>query len=88
MVWRIELTDAATKALSKLDRQDAQRITRFLRECVAPAPDPRDIGKALQGELRPYWRYRVGPYRLVCHIEDGALRVLVVRVARRKDVYR
>jgi mRNA-degrading endonuclease RelE of RelBE toxin-antitoxin system len=27
-------------------------------------------------------------YRLICDLQDGALRVLVLEVAHRKDVYR
>jgi len=88
LAWRIELADAAVKALKKIDRQDARRITRFLHERVAPAANPRQYGKALQGDLRTYWRYRVGAYRVICYIDDHALRVLVIRVAHRKDVYR
>lgn len=88
MGWRIELTDAARKALAKLDRAAAKRITRFLHERVAPASDPRRLGKRLQGELGEYWRFRVGPYRVIAHVEDEEVRVLVVRVAHRKSVYR
>jgi len=86
--WRIEFSDSALKALKKIDKQAAQRILRFIRERILTSDDPRAHGKALQGELRTYWRYRVGDYRLICHIEDNALRILVVRIAHRKDVYR
>lgn len=88
MAWRIELTDAAVKALGRIDRPDARRILRFLHERIAAASDPRQLGKPLRGELRTYWRYRVGAFRIVCHIEDERLCVLVVRVAHRKAVYR
>lgn len=88
MGWRVELSDAAVKALRKIDPQAATRIIRFIRERILTADDPRAHGNALQGELRTYWRYRVGAYRLICHIENETLRVLVVRIGRRKDVYR
>lgn len=88
MGWRVELSGAAVKALRKIGPQAAQRITRFIRERILAADDPRAHGKALQGDLRTYWRYRVGAYRLICHIEDDALRVLVVRIAHRNDAYR
>jgi mRNA interferase RelE/StbE len=38
--------------------------------------------------LGSYWRYRVGDYRIICDLQDGTLRVLVLEVAHRKDVYR
>ena len=88
MAWRIELTDSARKTLKKIDPQVARRIATYLRERIATAGEPRDLAKSLQGELRQYWRFRVGDYRLVCDIQDDVLRVLVIRIAHRKHVYR
>lgn len=87
MAWRIELTETARKALEKLDPQTARRISIDLRERFATADEPRHDAKSLQGELREYWLFRVGDYRLVFDIQDGVLRVLVVRIANRKQVY-
>ena len=51
--------------------------------------DPRSIGEALKGSrLGIYWKYRVGDYRVIANIEDGALRILVVRIGNRREVYR
>ena len=47
------------------------------------------IGEALKGsKLGEFWKYRIGDYRIIAHIEDVALRVLVVRVGSRDKVYR
>jgi len=35
-----------------------------------------------------FWKYRVGDYWLICKIEDGRLIVLVLRVGRRREIYR
>lgn len=43
-------------------------------------------GKALTGPLGTYWRYRVGDFRIICDIQDDALRVLVIRIGNRRDV--
>jgi mRNA interferase RelE/StbE len=86
LVWRIELTDSAVKQLSKLGKVDAKRITTFLRERVVD--DPRASGKALTGPLGGLRRCRVGDYRIVCELQDAVLRVLVVRIANRREVYR
>ncbi|MHB8784891.1 MAG: type II toxin-antitoxin system RelE family toxin [Thauera sp.] len=43
--------------------------------------DPRSIGEALKGSrLGAFWKYRVGDWRIIANIEDGALRILVVRI--------
>jgi mRNA interferase RelE/StbE len=57
-------------------------------ERIAELANPRSTGKALTGPLGGLWRYRVGDCRVVCEIQDGALRVLVVRVGNRREIYR
>ena len=88
LAWKIEFTPEAEKQLERLDKQVAKRITRFLKERVAVLEDPRALGEPLKGRLREFWRYRVGDYRILCHIEKGRLLVLVVRVGHRRDVYK
>jgi len=89
LAWEITYQTAAQKALSKLDRQTAQRITKFLRERVASLDDPRSIGEALTGNtLGSYWKYRVGDYRIVADIEDKILRITVIKIGNRREVYR
>lgn len=89
MAWKVELDHAAERELGKIDPQAARRILSFLYERVAPLDDPRSIGEALKGsKLGLFWKYRVGDYRIISSIEDGALRVLVVRIGNRREVYR
>ena len=71
-----------------MDRQTARRLVRYMEERVATRDDPRSLGRALTGPFAGLWRYRVGDYRIVCEVQDGVLRVLVVRVGRRNSVYR
>ena len=88
MAWTIEYTDAARRQLRKLDKSSARRILDYMDKRIAPSEDARSLGKALRGPLGEFWRYRVGDFRIICQLNDGLLRVLVVRVADRKDVYR
>ena len=89
MAWRIEFDPAAEKELDSLDPQVARRILRFLQERVMPLEDPRSIGQALKGiRFGEFWKYRVGDYRVIARIEDDGLRILVVRIGNRREVYR
>lgn len=89
MAWTISYAETARKQLRKLDRQSARRIIDFMDERIAPQQDPRSTGHALTGPLLgAYWRYRVGDYRIICDIQDGALCVLVIEIGNRRDVYR
>jgi len=89
LVWRIEFEEAALKELATLDKPVARRILAFLRERVAVLDDPRSLGEARKGsKLGEFWKYRVGDYRIVAHIEDDVLRILVLKVGKRREVYR
>lgn len=88
MAWTIDYTQTALNQLRKLDKQSARRILDFLDKRVAQRDDPRSTGKALTGPLGGLWRYRVGDFRVICEIQDGELRVLVVELGNRREVYR
>jgi mRNA interferase RelE/StbE len=88
LVWTIDYTDTAKEQLRKLGRPVARRIVDFMDERIAASGNPRQTGKALTGPFGGFWRYRVGDYRVICDIQDGALRVLVVLVGSRDKVYR
>ena len=88
MGWRVEISRAAEKQITRLNRNTQRLILRFLRERVAVAENPRRWGKPLHGEKRDLWRYRVGDYRLICDIQDEKITVLVLVIGHRKDVYR
>jgi mRNA interferase RelE/StbE len=89
MAWRIEYDAGAEKDLSKLDRQIAQRIIKFLGQRIANLDDPRSIGEALKGsKLGDLWKYRVGDYRIIADIQDKVLHIYVVQIGDRKEVHR
>jgi mRNA interferase RelE/StbE len=89
MAWRIEYDAGAEKDLSKLDRKIARRIIKFLGQRVAKLDDPRSIGEALKGStLGDFWKYRVGDYRIIADIQDKVLRIYIIEVDNRKQVYR
>jgi mRNA interferase RelE/StbE len=89
MAWRIELSDLARKNLKQLDPQNAKRVLTFLNARLTHLEDPRSIGEALRGsKLGELWKYRVGDFRIISSIEDKTVRIIVVRIGNRKDVYK
>lgn len=87
MVWKIELSSGAEKALGKLGAAEAKRIAQGLR-AIAELDDPRQRGKAMVGNYAGYWRYRLGDYRVIARIEDGRMIIVVIAVGHRREVYR
>ena len=88
MAWTLRFTETALKQLGKLDRKIAGQITRVLEERIAKSRNPREFGKALTGELKGYWRYRIGHYRVICELKDRELIVLALAIGHRRDIYR
>jgi mRNA interferase RelE/StbE len=89
MAWSIDFDPRARRELKRLDPQVGRRLSCFLFERIAPLEDPRSIGEALKGsELGELWKYRVGDYRIIVSIEDKLVRILVVRIGNRREVYR
>jgi len=86
LAWILEFSKDSEKQLAKLDRTAARRIVRALEE-LAAIGKPRDTGKPLKGNLAEYWRYRVGSYRMLCLIDDANLRLVVIEVGHRQNVY-
>jgi len=88
LTYAVRLDPRAAAELRKLDRSAQERIARFLSTDIESHEDPRGQGKPLTGGKAKLWRYRVGNYRVVCHIDDAERTVVVMRIGHRKDVYR
>lgn len=87
MVWTIDFDKKARKEFESLDKSAQNQIDKFLMKLMK-ATNPRQYGEGLKANLQPYWRYRIGDYRLICNIEDETVTVLVLRVKHRKEVYK
>jgi mRNA interferase RelE/StbE len=86
-IWRVEFDRDAARDLRKLGAEAERAILRYLRQRIATSEDPRRFGRALTGDLKGLWRYRVGAYRIVAAIEEDRFVVLVVTVGHRREVY-
>jgi mRNA interferase RelE/StbE len=88
LVWTIEYADSARRQLLKSDMQTARQLIDYMGERFAVMDNPRDSGKALTGPLGGLWRFRIKDWRVICDIQDGALRVLVLQIGNRREIYR
>lgn len=82
----VAFSDKAEKQFLKLDNTIQKQIKKFILK-LEKLEDPRAEGKMLVGNLRDFWRYRVGDYRLICRIHDDALEILVVEIGHRREIY-
>jgi mRNA interferase RelE/StbE len=86
--YNLEFTAQALKQFLALPKTVQVRIQSYINTYIHGAAHPRMQGKALAGQYKGGWRYRIGNYRLICKIDDDRLTVLAVKVGNRKDVYR
>lgn len=73
------------KTLTRLERVDQRRIQATI-DLLADEPRPPGCVK-LSGEDAAY-RVRVGSFRVLYEVHDHELKILVVNVGHRRDVYR
>jgi mRNA interferase RelE/StbE len=88
LAWTVEWDERAVRDAKKLDQEARNKIAAYLRERIATDDDPRRFGKPLLGQKAGLWRYRVESYRIVCHIQDDRLVVLILAVGHRRVIYK
>ena len=82
--YSLEIKRSAAKELAQVPPKDRGRIIARIQ---ALAEDPRPVGaEKLSGQER--YRVRQGDYRILYEIEDQILRIMVVKIGHRRDVYR
>ena len=87
MEYKVELSEQALKSLKKIDRHQVKIIFGWIEKNLAGCQNPRMHGKALVGKQKGHWRYRVGAYRIIADIQDERVRILLVNIAHRREVY-
>ena len=85
--YKVEFAKGALKELKKLDKYTLGLIVGWIRKNLEGCENPRLHGKALTGDKKDLWRYRVGDYRILAEIDDGKITILVLAVGHRRDIY-
>ena len=70
--------------LVRLSRLELEHIYNAIETKIKIRPDL--YGLRLRGELKEYWKLRVGDFRIVYKIEKEIVFILVIE--NRKDVYK
>jgi mRNA interferase RelE/StbE len=85
MRYLVELRPGAARVLRKLPPIDRSRIARRI-DALTLTPRPAGA-KMLSGPER-FYRIRVGDYRVIYQVSDEVLRLLVLRIGHRREIYR
>jgi mRNA interferase RelE/StbE len=85
--YTVRIDDKARKQLRKLDKVQAKLIANWIDKHLEGCHDPRARGRALSGNLKGYWRYRVGHYRLMAQIKDSIVTIVIIDIDHRSRIY-
>jgi len=85
--YKVRVEKGAAKTLKKMDPYQAKIIMGWIRKNLIGTINPRQHGKALRHEHSDKWRYRVGDYRLISHIDDSNITILILEIGHRRDIY-
>lgn len=88
MGYEVRFSDKALKALKRIDKNQAKIIISWIEKNLQGTPNPRLYGKILVGDKKGYWRYRVGAYRIIAEIVDSQVRIEIINIGHRSDVYK
>ena len=88
MKYKILFDKNADKQLKKIDKTQQRIIVNWIIKNLENTNDSRVFGKALKGNLKDYWRYRVGDYRIIAEINDAEIKILIIETGHRKDIYK
>lgn len=82
MAYQIIWSESAARELGKLERTVARRILEHVEELRLT---PKRGLRRLVGV--PYYRMRVGDYRVIVEVLEDKLLILVLKVGHRRSVY-
>ena len=82
MTYQVIWSEGAAQELTKLDRSIARRI---LDHVEGLRTNPRRGLRRLVGV--PYYRLRVGDYRVIVELMEDKLLILVLKVGHRRSIY-
>ena len=83
-IYELLLSKAARKKLTSFPILIQNKI---IEDISLLASIPRPSGCKKLKAYKNAYRIRVGDYRIIYEIEDRALRILVIAIGNRKDVY-
>ena len=86
--YKLIFSNDFKKILPKLDKTVQKLVLSYIKKYLENTDNPRAHGKALIGDKKGYWRYRIGSYRLIVEIHDEELIIVALTFGHRKNVYK
>ena len=85
-MFAIEYSKQAVKVKAKMPKGIAKRIDAELESIAANPAKYAGDWKRLRGS--PFWRLRIGDWRIICEIVKNKLIIYVLKIGSRGDIYK
>lgn len=88
MKYQFYTTSTFDVQFKRLDHSVQIAVNKWIQAHLIQTENPYASGKAFSGNLKGYWRYRIGSYRLLVKINDHELIILAIDIDHRSVVYK
>lgn len=86
MVYNAIWHEESLKDLKKFNRTIAKKIVEKVKNYLIQ--DPIKLGTSLKGNLKGFYRYRIGDYRVIYVIDQAEKKIIILNVNHRKKIYK
>ncbi len=87
MKFKLLITKEFDSQFKILDKSVQKIVFKWIHNHLMDTENPIAYGKPLKANLKGYWRYRIGNYRMITEIKDEELVIVAISIAHRNDVY-
>jgi len=85
-MYAVEYSKSSQKALRRLPRNLMNRIFNKMENIARNPYSHHNNVKSLKGS--PYYRLRVGDWRVIYEIQDDQILIIVLKIASRGEIYK
>lgn len=86
--WVFRFHDDFSKSIKKLDNKIKGRVLSAIQKlCMNPVSTVGDTIKPLKENMKGYWRYRIGDYRLIYLPETEHKQIVLIMFSSRDEAY-
>src|SRR5699024_10933868 len=96
--YQVKYEKRAQKAMKKMDKHQAEMIKMnkhqagiiitWIKNNSVETTNPRKNEKSLSANRAGEWRYRIDDYRVISHIDDKKVTILVLEIGHRREIYK
>ena len=83
MIWEVVWSEKSVKQLERIDKKNAKKIYDSVLDCIE---DP--FGVVIRLTNSPFYRLRVGNYRVILDLQQSKMIIFVVETDHRGKIYK